>query len=140
MAGGRQCVLVLCTGNSARSQMLEAILNDRLGERVVAHSAGVEPAERVHPLALRALEEAGIRHDPPPPKTPDALAGTLFDVVITVCDHAKESCPVFPGAPVQLHMGYPDPAAAAGTEEERLNAFRQVRDHMLAWTDLCRRL
>ena len=138
MADRKKSVLVLCTGNSARSQMMEAILSDRLGHLLTAASAGTEPAARVNPLAIRALEEIGIAHGGGEPKTPDAFGDTEFDVVVTVCDHAKETCPILPGAPVQVHVGYPDPAAAEGTEEERLNAFREVRDHMLAWTELCR--
>jgi len=138
MTDGKMRVLVLCTGNSARSQMLEAILRDRLGDRVEAASAGTEPAPVVNPLAIRALTEVGIDHEAAPPKTPTAFGDVVFDVVITVCDHAREACPVLPGAPKTLHIGYPDPAAAKGTEEAKLEAFREVRDHMLAWCELMR--
>jgi arsenate reductase len=131
-------VLVLCTGNSARSQMMEAIFNDRLPDLVTAKSAGTEPAPRVNPLAVAALAEIGIEHDGNAPKTPDAFGDTAFDIAITVCDHAKETCPVLPGAPKTIHIGYPDPASAEGTEEERRQAFREVRDHMLAWVELFR--
>ena len=138
MTDGKTRVLVLCTGNSARSRMLEAILREKLGDLVSPASAGTEPAPRVHPLAIRALEEIGMQHDAAPPRTPDSFGAARFDVVVTVCDHAKETCPVLPGAPRSLHVGYPDPAAAEGTEEERLQAFRDVRDHMLAWIELFR--
>lgn len=131
----RRSLLVLCTGNSARSQMLEAILRDRLGDRVDAASAGTEPSERVNPFALRALSEIGIAHGAATPKTVAEL-DREFEIAVTVCDHAREKCPVLPGAPVKLHVGYPDPAAVEGTDQERLAAFREVRDHMAAWVDL----
>jgi arsenate reductase len=89
----------------------------------------------VHPLALRALGEIGIRHEGATPKTVGSLQGEGFDVAITVCDNAKESCPVLPGAPRTIHIGYPDPAAATGTEEEQLQAFRDVRNSMSAWVE-----
>jgi arsenate reductase len=138
VTNGKKRVLVLCTGNSARSQMLEAILRAKLGDRVETASAGTEPAPRVNPFALAALEEVGIEHDAAPPKTPAAFGDTSFDVVITVCDHAKETCPVLPGAPRTIHIGYPDPAAVEGTDEEKLQAFREVRDHMLSWCEFFR--
>jgi arsenate reductase len=116
--------------------MLEAILRHRLGERIEVASAGTDPAPEVHPLALRALAEAGIRHEAATPKTVADLPDPAFDLAVTVCDRARESCPVLPGAVRKLHVGYPDPAAATGAEEERLGAFREVRDSMLAWTDL----
>jgi arsenate reductase len=128
--GRMKKVLVLCTGNSARSQMMESILNDRLADRVQAKSAGTNPAPRVNPLAVTALSEIGIEHDGNAPKSPDAFGDESFDVAITVCDHAKESCPVLPGAPKTIHIGYPDP--------ETIEAFRDVRDHMLAWVELYR--
>jgi arsenate reductase len=130
---GRTKILVLCTGNSARSQMLEAILSARLGERVAARSAGTRPMAAVHPLAVRALDEIGIRWDDAVPKFVESLREDGFDLAITVCDNAKESCPVLPGAPRIIHIGYPDPAAATGTEEEQLQAFRDVRNSMSAW-------
>jgi arsenate reductase len=129
-------VLVLCTGNSARSQMLEAILATRLGDRFEVTSAGTEPAERVHPLAVRALGEIGIAWTNRVPKRVADLDPAAIDLAITVCDRAKESCPVLPGAPRRVHVGYPDPAAVTGTEAERLDAFRSVRDHMLGWTEI----
>ena len=131
-------VLVLCTGNSARSQMLEAILNDKLGDRVVATSAGTKPAAEVHPLAIRALEEIGIAPAGASPQSVTDVADQEFDVAMTVCDSARESCPALPGAPRTIHIGYPDPAAARGSQEERLVAFRAVRDSMASWADFCR--
>ena len=128
-------VLVLCTGNSARSQMLEAILNEKLGDRVVARSAGTKPAAEVHPLAIRALEEIAIAHGGASPQSVMDVADQEFDVVVTVCDRARESCPVLPGAPRTVHVGYPDPAAAEGPEDECLGAFRAVRDSMTSWID-----
>jgi arsenate reductase len=131
----KRSVLVLCTGNSARSQMMEAILRDRLGDRIDVASAGTDPAPEVHPLALRALGEIGVAHENARPKRPDEL-DREFEIAVTVCDNARETCPVLPGAPVTVHVGYPDPAAAEGTEEERLDAFRAVRDSMASWADL----
>lgn len=128
-------VLVLCTGNSARSQMLEAILNAKLGERVLASSAGTLPAPEVHPLALRALSEIGIDHAGGTPKSVARLVDQDFDVAITVCDHARESCPVMPGVARTIHIGYPDPAGAQGSDEVRLEAFRTVRDSMVGWVE-----
>jgi arsenate reductase len=136
MTRTKKNVLVLCTGNSARSQMLEAILRAKLGDRVESASAGTEPAPRVNPFAIRALSEIGIEHEAAPPKTPDAFGDRTFDVVVTVCDHAKETCPILPGAPKTLHIGYPDPAAVEGTDDVILQAFREVRDHMVAWCEL----
>ncbi len=126
-------VLVLCTGNSARSQMLEAILTAKLGDRVHAESAGTLPAPEVHPLALRALEEIGIEHAGGTPRSVTDLLNRDFDVVITVCGHAKETCTVMPGVARKIHIGYPDPASAEGSDETRLEAFRKVRDSMVGW-------
>jgi arsenate reductase len=132
---GRRSVLVLCTGNSARSQMMEAIIRDRLGDRIEVASAGTEPAREVHPLALLALEEIGVSAGGAEPKRTADLDDRRFDIAVTVCDRARESCPVLPGAPVKIHVGYPDPAAVKGTKKERLAAFREVRDSMASWTD-----
>lgn len=127
-------VLILCTGNSARSQILEALLNARGAGKIMAESAGVRPATRVHPLAVRVLREAGF--DPPTrqPRAMDAVTDRPWDLVITVCDHAKEVCPVFPGARM-LHWGMPDPAAVQGDEEERLAAFREALHSLSARAD-----
>jgi arsenate reductase len=115
--------------------MLEAILRDRLGDRLDVASAGTEPAPRVNPLALRALSEVGIAHGGATPKLVRDL-DREFEIAVTVCDHARETCPVLPGAPVKIHVGYPDPAAVEGTQEERFAAFREVRDHMAGWVEL----
>jgi len=123
-------ILILCTGNSCRSQMAEAILR-RLDSSLEVYSAGTAPAQQVHPLALRVLEEIGIRHGDGRPKRVDRFLGQAFDYVITVCDHAKETCPVFTGAVGRrLHFGFDDPASASGTDEEILAEFRRVRDEI----------
>lgn len=120
-------VLILCTGNSCRSQLAEAIVNHFLADRWLASSAGTRPAGYVHPLALRALEEIGIRHAGVS-KSVQGFAVQAFDVVITVCDDAAENCPVWFGQGQRVHIGFPDPAYAAGDDEEKMAAFRQVRD------------
>ncbi len=122
-------VLFLCTGNSCRSQMAEAIVNARLGERWQAFSAGSRPAVAVHPLALKVLAELGIDHRGKP-KSMAEFTGQAFDVVITMCEDAEDECPVWLGMGVKLHQPYPDPAKAAGSDEEILQAFRQVRDEI----------
>jgi protein-tyrosine-phosphatase len=119
-------VLVLCTGNSARSQMAETLFN-RLGAgRVVARSAGTQPAARVHPLAVEALAEHGFAWAGRPPRAINGLEREPWDFVITVCDRAKESCPVFPGQPVVAHWGMSDPAEVVGDEATRRAAFREA--------------
>ncbi len=123
-------VLFLCTGNSARSQMAEAIVNHFWGDRWQASSAGTRPAGYVHPLALQALKEIGIEHHGRS-KAISELPDTAFDLVITVCDAAAEECPLWLGPGRRIHHGYPDPAAVKGSEGERLQSFRQVRDRML---------
>ncbi len=116
-------VLFLCTGNSARSQIAETILNQKGKGRFVAESAGSQPAARVNPLAIEALESHGYFWTGHPPRGLDGLEQQRWDIVITVCDRAKESCPFFPGQPVMAHWGMPDPAAVMGSEEERRRAF-----------------
>lgn len=121
-------VLFLCTGNSCRSQLAEAIINHDLGETWEAASAGTRPAGYVHPNALRALSEIGITFTGRS-KSVDEFRGQAFDAVITVCDSAAEDCPVWLGrGGERLHIGFPDPAKATGTDEEVLAVFRQVRD------------
>jgi arsenate reductase (thioredoxin) len=122
-------VLFLCTGNSCRSQMAEAIVNARLGETWEAVSAGTKPAGYVHPKALAALAEIGILHSGRS-KFVDEFRGVDFDLVITVCDSAAEECPVWLGKGKRLHHNFPDPAKAEGTDEEVMNVFRAVRDDM----------
>jgi arsenate reductase len=120
-------VLILCTGNSCRSQMAEAIVNARLGESWQAVSAGTRPAGYVHPGALAALSEIGLRHDGRSKHT-DEFKGQEFDLVITVCDSAAEECPVWIGKGKRLHHSFPDPAKAQGTQVEIMDAFRRVRN------------
>ena len=120
-------VLFLCTGNSCRSQMAEAIVNHNLGEDWQAFSAGTQPASAVHPLAIRALDEIGITHQGET-KSTDAFRDQAFDLVVTVCDDAAENCPVWLGRGAKAHIGFPDPADAEGTDEEKLAVFRSVRD------------
>ncbi|MCI4354970.1 MAG: arsenate reductase ArsC [Thermoplasmata archaeon] len=118
-------ILVVCTGNSARSILGEALLRHHGGDRVRAFSAGTVP-KGINPLTLRTLAEAGLPADGYRSKPVTELAGERFDYVITVCDDARDACPVIPGARRTLHWSLPDPAAATGTEEERLVSFRQV--------------
>ncbi|MBL8079989.1 MAG: arsenate reductase ArsC [Anaerolineales bacterium] len=120
-------VLFLCTGNSCRSQLAEAIVNARLGDTWNAVSAGTKPAGYVHPRALEVLEEIGIRHDGRS-KLADEFKGIDFDLVVTVCDSAAEECPIWLGKGKRVHHSFPDPAHAEGTDEEIMNVFRSVRD------------
>ncbi len=123
----KQRVLFLCTGNSARSQMAEAIVNARLGDQWRAVSAGTKPTGFVHPKALAALREIGIEHAGGS-KSADEFRNADFDVVVTVCDSAAEECPIWLGKGKRTHHSFPDPAKAEGTDEEVMNAFRSVRD------------
>jgi arsenate reductase len=125
----RRRVLVLCTHNSARSQMAEGWLRALAGDRYEVASAGTE-ATGVHPLAVRAMAEVGIDLSGHASKTLDAFVARPWDHVITVCDSARERCPVFPGAAERLHWSFDDPSAATGSTEERLAAFRRVRDEI----------
>jgi len=120
-------VLFLCTGNSCRSQMAEAISNYRLGKTWEAVSAGTKPAGYIHPKALEALREIGIQHTGRS-KMLDEFKGVEFDLVVTVCDSAAEECPVWLGKGKRVHHSFPDPAKAEGTNEEVMNVFRAVRD------------
>ena len=122
-------VLFLCTGNSCRSQMAEGWLRHLGGGDYEVYSAGTRPAGQ-NPLALRAMAEAGVDISRQASKHVEVFAGQSFDWVITVCDHARESCPVFPGPVRRLHWSFADPAATTGTLEERLPFFRQVRDQV----------
>jgi arsenate reductase len=124
----QQRVLILCIGNSARSQMAEAIINARRGDHWQAFSAGTQPAARINPYALRSLAEIGIQTAGSAPKHLSQFIGQPFDLVITVCDGAAENCPVWLGQGKRLHIGFPDPALATGSDDEILAAFRDVRD------------
>jgi arsenate reductase len=123
-------VLFLCTGNSARSQMAEGLLRAWGGSRFAVQSAGTEPADRVDPLAVAALRELDINIAHSFPKHLAQFLDDDWDYVITVCDRANESCPVFPGNAERIHWGFDDPATAAGTEEQRMRVFRRVRDEI----------
>jgi arsenate reductase len=118
-------VLFVCTGNSARSLLAEAVLRHHGGDRFEVHSAGTEP-RGVNPLTLRVLDEAGLDASFARSKSVSEYVDQPFDYVITVCDQARQSCPVFPGVHQSLHWGYEDPAAVEGTEDARLAAFRGV--------------
>lgn len=118
-------VLFVCTGNSARSVMAEALLRHHGGDAFEVHSAGTVP-KGINPLTLRVLEEAGIDASFARSKSVDEYLGQSFDYVVTVCDQARQVCPVFPGVHESLHWGYEDPAEATGSGEERLVVFRRV--------------
>jgi arsenate reductase len=120
-------VLFLCTGNSCRSQMAEAIVNTRLSSDWRAFSAGTVPSGYVHPKAIQVLEEIGIAHEGES-KSTDLFRQMEFDLVVTVCDDAAENCPVWLGKGKRVHLGFPDPAKAEGTDEEVLAVFRSVRE------------
>lgn len=124
-----QRVLFLCTHNSARSQMAEALLRHIGGGRFEVASAGTE-ATRVHPLAARAMRDVGIDISTARSKHLSEFLGEDFDYVITVCDSVNETCPVFPGAPQRIHWPFPDPSAAEGSDDERYRAFTRVRDEI----------
>jgi arsenate reductase len=116
-------VLFLCTGNSARSQIAEKVLNRKGRGRFVAESAGSQPAAEVNPYAIETLERHGYFWTGGYPRSVDGVTGQDWDFVITVCDRAKEACPFFPGQPVIAHWGMADPAAVEGTEQEKRRAF-----------------
>ncbi len=122
-------ILIICTGNSCRSQLAEALVQHDFAGRWEATSAGTRPARSVHPLALKALAEVGIAHA----GTPQGLAaveGQAFDLVLTVCDSANAECPSWPGVGRRIHKGFPDPADAQGDEAQRLQVYRDVRDDL----------
>jgi arsenate reductase len=122
-------VLVLCTGNSARSQMAEGLLRHDAGDRFDVESAGVDP-DRVRPEAIAVMKEVGVDISGHRSKHVDEFAGQQFDYVLTVCDNANESCPVLPGQGERLHRSFEDPAALQGTEQQRLAKFRRVRNEI----------
>ena len=131
----KSIVLFLCTGNSARSQMAEGLVNYLLEDAREAFSAGTIPSGCVHPMSVQAMAELGIDISPHRSKSTDEYRDIAFDCVITVCDHAAQNCPAWLGegqatVPV-AHIGFPDPAAAEDSEEERLAVFREVRG---GWT------
>ncbi len=124
-------ILILCRGNSCRSQMAEGFLRS-LGADITVFSAGTEPAERVHPMAIRVMSEAGIDIREYRPKSVEDFLGRDFDFLITVCDGAREACPRFEGrVRRRIHIGLPDPACEEGAEEEILHEFRRVRERII---------
>lgn len=123
-------ILILCTGNSCRSQMAQGFLQS-FSKALSVHSAGTEPAKEVHPLAVKTMAEAGIDISKNVPARVDDYLDREWDYVITVCDRANESCPLFTGkVKHRLHMGFEDPAMATGTPEEVLSVFLRVRDRI----------
>jgi arsenate reductase len=126
MNNGRYRVLVLCTGNSARSQMAEALINAQLADRFIAYSAGTRPTGRIHPEAIAALRDIGIDTGYQRSKSIDEYIDYHFDLAITVCDDTAENCPVWLGRGQKVHIGFPDPAAAP--PDQQAQQFRAVRD------------
>lgn len=129
MDNTKKRVLFLCTGNSARSQMAEAITNHVLGQTWQAVSAGTQPTGYVHPMVLRVLAELGIQHQGNS-KSAEQFYGQNFDLVVTVCDDAAENCPVWLGPGRRVHIGFSDPAKVTGSDDDVLAAFRIVRDQI----------
>lgn len=125
-------VLILCTGNSARSQMAEGLLRHDAGDRFEVFSAGTKPS-RVRPEAIAVMRELGIDISNQRSKSVDEFQGQPFDYVLTVCDNARESCPIFPSKTVTIHQSFEDPAALEGPDEERLALFRRMRDEMRSY-------
>ena len=144
MASGKEKVLFLCVHNSARSQMAEGLLRALYGDRYEAYSAGVE-SSRIDPRALKVMSEIGIDISGQYSKSMNEYQGVLFDLAITVCDKAKEACPICginleapvsaPAAKKAVHKTFKDPAIANGSEEDQLAVFRQVRDEIRTWID-----
>ena len=125
-------ILVLCTGNSCRSQLLHGYLTQELGARATVYSAGVE-VHGLNPRAVRVMAEDGLDISAHTSNHVEEYAAVPFDYVITVCDHANEVCPVFPATAKKLHHNFPDPARATGSEEEIMGQFRSVRDQVKAY-------
>lgn len=121
-------LIILCTGNSCRSQMAEGFLRELAGDLFDVQSAGMNPATQVHPLAVKVMLEVGIDILENTCKHINAFFDELIDTVLTVCDHADQSCPVLPASTKRHHFGFPDPAVAEGTEDEKLVVFRRIRD------------
>ena len=128
--GGKKRVLILCTGNSCRSQMAEGFVNHLLEGKWEARSAGTRPAAHVHPLAMKAMAEVGIDIGGGEPELVDRYLDAPWDLVVTVCDSAKETCPTFPRPVERLHISFDDPARAEGSEDAKMAVFRRVRDEI----------
>ena len=131
-ANNKKRVLFICTHNSARSHMAEGLMNSFLGDTYEAYSAGTEPS-KVNPIAIRAMAEIGIDISSHHSKSVEEFIKHEFDYVATVCDHANEACPFFPGGKNRLHKGFEDPSAFEGNEQEKLIVFRRVRDQIKEW-------
>ena len=125
-------ILVLCTGNSCRSQLLHGYLEQLLGDRTVVYSAGIE-THGLNPRAVRVMAEDGVDITHHTSNHVDEYTAVPFDYVLTVCDHANEACPIFPSTAIKLHHNFPDPAKATGTDEEIMQQFRTVRDQVKAY-------
>ena len=128
---GRPRVLFLCTGNSCRSQMAEALLKDFYGNRYEVYSAGTRPAEKVHPWAVASMREIDIDISGHAAKSVEDLPLKSFDIVVTVCDNARQRCATFPTASRRIHWPIPDPAGAGGTQRKIETEFRRARDMIL---------
>jgi arsenate reductase len=126
----KRSVLILCTGNSCRSHLAEGILRHAAGDLFDVYSAGSKPAGYVHPLAIKVMKEIGIDISGHKSKHMNEFLDRKIDTVITVCGHADQACPMFPGQVNRYHWGFDDPAHAQGTEEEILAVFRRVRDQI----------
>ncbi len=123
-------VLFLCTKNSARSQMAEAVLNYRGRDNFIAYSAGSQPAEEIHPFALELLTKIGFDMAGKKPKSMNLYANEEFDFIITLCDKMKEDCPIFPGQPILAHWGMPDPADFEGNDQEKRKFFEKTMNEI----------
>lgn len=130
----KKTVLFICTHNAARSQMAEGLLRHLYGTRYEVYSAGTEPS-MVHPYAVRVMQEIGIDIAHQKAKSITKFSGSDFDYVVTVCDRARQVCPVFPGKGVRIHKSFFDPAATQGNEQEMLTAFRRSRDELRQWIE-----
>ena len=128
----RKKILFVCTHNSARSHMAEGFMNSLYGDRFVAFSAGVEPSA-VNPFAIRVMAEIGIDISAHRSKSVDEFLDDTFDFIVTVCDHANETCPFFPGGKERIHKGFRDPASVMGSQDVKLSAFKEVRDQIKNW-------
>jgi arsenate reductase len=135
MNKGRKKVLFICVHNSIRSQMAEGLLDHLYGGKYEAYSAGLKPGS-VHPYAIGVMAEIGIDISHHRPKSIEEMFDHYFDVVVTVCDRAKEACPIYPGGSKLLHQDFEDPSSFDGTPEEVLDTFRRVRDQIRAWVEL----
>ena len=125
-------ILIICTGNSCRSQMAEGFIRSIAPKSWLIFSAGIRPEQAVNPIAIRVMAEIGIDISTQRPKSVEAFVSDSFDFLITVCGGANENCPTFTGkVRKHLHIGFPDPASAVGSDEEILNTYRQVRDDII---------